>query len=163
MISENMKEGLLKQINFEIFSGYLYMEMANYYEKEGLKGFAHWYEMQSKEEWSHAMRIRTFCFDNDIDVTFEALGKPSANYQNFKEPLVAAYEHEKLITASIHKLYNAAVEEKDARSQLMLAWFVEEQMEEEVTAMDNIRNYELFATCGNGLRHMDSKMGKREG
>ena len=162
MISAKMKDLLLKQINLEMFSGYLYMGIANYYVQEGLKGFAHWYEVQAKEEWSHAMRIRTFCFDNDIEVTFEGIDKPGQSYKDYKEPLVAAYDHEKFITASIDTLYKLAVEEKDARSQLMLAWFVEEQIEEEVNATDNIRNYELFATCGNGLGHLDSKMGKRE-
>lgn len=162
MISENMQKLLNKQINMEIFSGYLYMGMANYYEEQGLSGFAHWFEKQNAEEWDHAMRIRHFCFDNDVPVTLEAIARPEQTYKSFGEPLVAALEHEKLITASIHKMMDVAVKEKDYRTQLMLEWFVNEQLEEEVTASDNIRDFKLFATCGNGLRHMNKKMGSRE-
>ena len=162
MISENMKKLLNKQINMEIFSGYLYMGMANYYEEEGLSGFAHWFVKQAEEEWEHAMRIRHFCFENDVPVTLEAIARPDQTYNGFNEPLVAALEHEKLITASIHKLMDVAVEEKDYRTQLMLDWFVNEQLEEEVTASDNIRDFKLFGTCGNGLRHMNKKLGSRE-
>ena len=162
MISAKMEDLLNKQINMELFSGYLYLGMANYYEEEGLSGFAHWFERQAAEEWDHAMRIRQYCFDNDVPVQLAAIGTPNQTYADFKAPLVAAYEHEKLITTSIHKLVDLAVEEKDHRTKLMLDWFVTEQQEEEVSASDNIRKYKLFVTCGNGLRHLDSKMGSRE-
>lgn len=162
MISQRMQELLNKQINMELFSGYLYLGMANYYEEQGLSGFAHWFEKQASEEYEHAMRLRQYCYDNDVPVTLEAIGRPDQTYADFKAPLVAAYEHEKIITAAINKMVDVAIEEKDYRTKLMLDWFVNEQFEEEVTASDNITNYKLFVTCGSGLRHMDSKMGARE-
>ena len=38
------------QINKEMFSAYLYLDFANFYESKGLLGFANWYKVQAKEE-----------------------------------------------------------------------------------------------------------------
>lgn len=162
MISKKMKDLLNKQINMEYFSAYLYLDMANYYEEEGLSGFAHWYTLQAEEEIDHGMRIRQFCIDNDIPVTFDAIAKPNITYSSHNEPLLEALKHEKEITAAIHSMYDVATEERDYLTMQLLNWFVEEQMEEEVNANDNVRNYELFVTCGGGLHRMNSSMGKRE-
>ena len=43
-------ELLNDQINKELHSSYLYLSFADYYEEEGLEGFANWYEIQAKEE-----------------------------------------------------------------------------------------------------------------
>ena len=37
------------QIRKELYSAYLYLSFADYYEEEGLEGFAHWYEIQTQE------------------------------------------------------------------------------------------------------------------
>ena len=47
-------ELLNDQINKELYSSYLYLSFADYYEEEGLEGFANWYEIQAKEERDHA-------------------------------------------------------------------------------------------------------------
>ena len=53
--------GLLNdQINKELYSAYLYLDMANFYDEKGLDGFANWYEIQAKEEVSDLIIIREF-------------------------------------------------------------------------------------------------------
>ena len=42
------------QVNKELYSAYLYLTFADYYEGRGLKGFANWYMVQVEEEVSHA-------------------------------------------------------------------------------------------------------------
>ena len=46
MLNEKIANLLNEQVNKELYSGYLYLEFANYYADEGLDGFAHWYEIQ---------------------------------------------------------------------------------------------------------------------
>lgn len=48
-MNENVAKVLEEQINKELFSAYLYLTFADYYEERGLKGFANWYEIQVKE------------------------------------------------------------------------------------------------------------------
>ena len=53
-------ELLNDQINKELYSSYLYLSFADYYEEEGLEGFANWYEIQAKEERDHALIFRNY-------------------------------------------------------------------------------------------------------
>ena len=45
-INENVAKVLEDQINKELYSAYLYLTFADYYEDRGLKGFANWYMVQ---------------------------------------------------------------------------------------------------------------------
>ena len=57
-------ELLNDQINKELYSAYLYLSFADYYEEEGLSGFANWYEIQAQEERDHAMIFRNYLHEN---------------------------------------------------------------------------------------------------
>ena len=72
MLSSKLQDALNKQINAELFSSYLYLSMAAYFEAEDLKGMAHWMRMQSGEETAHAMRIFDFINDRDGRVALAA-------------------------------------------------------------------------------------------
>ena len=50
MVSEKMEKALNGQLNAEIYSGYLYLSMASYFEDEDLAGFAGWMRVQAEEE-----------------------------------------------------------------------------------------------------------------
>lgn len=52
-IEKKIGDALNEQINKEIYSAYLYLTFADYYEGRGLKGFANWYMIQVEEELSH--------------------------------------------------------------------------------------------------------------
>ena len=49
------------QINKELYSAYLYLSFADYYEEEGLSGYANYFEIQAQEERDHAMIFRNYC------------------------------------------------------------------------------------------------------
>ena len=53
MVSENMEKALNAQLNAEVYSGYLYLSMAAYFEDEDLAGFANWMRVQANEELEH--------------------------------------------------------------------------------------------------------------
>ena len=57
MVSENMEKALNGQLNAEIYSGYLYLSMAAYFEDEDLAGFANWMRVQAEEELEHGMKF----------------------------------------------------------------------------------------------------------
>ena len=50
MLNAKIAKLINEQVNKELYSGYLYLDFANYYADEGLDGFAHWYEIQAQEE-----------------------------------------------------------------------------------------------------------------
>ena len=53
----NVSSLINDQINNELYSSYVYLDIANYYESKGLDGFANWFEIQAKEELDHALLL----------------------------------------------------------------------------------------------------------
>ncbi len=161
MIKKETASMLVKQINKELHSGYLYMEFANYYEEKNLPGFAHWYVKQAGEEYEHAMKIRHFLIEAGERVTLDAIAEPAKNFSDAKAPLLAGLKHEQYITASINEIYEKALELKDHLTADFLRWFIKEQGEEETNAQQLIDKYEMVGGTGTALYLLDRELGQR--
>ncbi|MBE6469783.1 MAG: ferritin [Coriobacteriaceae bacterium] len=154
-VNEKVSEILEKQINEELFSSYFYLAIADYFEDRGLKGFANWYMIQTKEELDHAMAIRRYLLDNDYTPTLEAIAKPTVHFENDLAALKAGLAHEEHVTECIHNCVHVAHSVHDIRTMRMLDWFVQEQGEEETNARDMITDMELFGGDPKGLFGLD--------
>lgn len=161
MINKKIAAMLNEQVNKELYSGYLYLDFANYYADEGLDGFAHWYEIQAQEERDHAMMMRRYLIDNGIRVTSEAIAKPDKKFDNFVDPLNAGYEHEQYVTSLITDIYNEAFAQKDYKTMQFLDWFIKEQGEEEKNAEDLLKKMKLFGNDAKGLYALNAELGAR--
>ena len=161
MLNEKVAKLLNTQINKEFYSAYLYLDFSNYYEEEGLKGFANWYKVQAQEERDHAMLFIQYMQNNDAKITFEAIEKPAVKIKTNMDVLKAGLEHEEYVTGLIHTIYDAAYEAKDFRTMQFLDWFVKEQGEEETNANDLIKKMELFGTDSKGLYMLDQELAAR--
>jgi ferritin len=161
MLKEKLQKELNKQINKEIFSSYLYLSMAAYFETLSLKGFANWMYIQSQEELTHAMKIFSYVINKGGKVELGALEAPKKEWKNPLDAFEASYEHEKFITKSIDELVTAAIEEKDYATQRMLDWFVNEQVEEESNVTEIIEKIKLAGVQTAGLLFMDKALQSR--
>ena len=161
MLSEKVKTLLNEQINKELYSAYLYLEFSNYYQEEGLEGFANWYYVQAQEERDHAMLMLKYLQNNSCHITLETIEKPDKVMKSLKDPLVFGLEHEQYVTSLIHDIYDAAHEDKDYRTMQFLDWFVKEQGEEEKNAADMISRYDLFGHDPKGLYELDNEYKSR--
>ena len=149
------------QINKELYSGYLYLSFADYYEAEGLKGFANWYLIQAQEERDHALIFRKYLLDNDCPVVLGAIDQPDKKFKDHLGPLEAALEHEKYVTSLINDIMAAAVKAKDYRTQQFLQWFIDEQVEEEENAVEIINKLKMLDGNGYGLYMLDQELAAR--
>lgn len=161
MLNNKIAKLINEQVNKELYSGYLYLDFANYYAGEGLDGFAHWYEVQAQEERDHAMMMRRYLIDNGINVTFEAIAKPDKKLVKLSDPLEAGYEHEQYVTSLINNIYAEAFAIKDFKTMQFLDWFIKEQGEEEKNAEDMIKKYELFGHDAKGLYALNQELATR--
>ncbi|GAE87322.1 ferritin [Acetivibrio straminisolvens] len=161
MLNQEIVKLLNEQLNKELFSAYLYLDMANYYADQNLSGFENWFFVQAQEERDHAMLFRQYLLNNGESVILTEVAAPNEKYNDYKDPLVKAFNHEKYVTDSINKIYEAAMKIKDFRTMQFLDWFVSEQGEEEKNADDNIKKYDLFAGDPKGLYMLDSEMKAR--
>ena len=158
MLNEKIAKLVNEQVNKELYSGYLYLDFANYYADEGLDGFAHWYEVQAQEERDHAMMMRRYLIDNGIRVTFDAIAKPDKKFADLTAPLKAGYEHEQYVTSLINNIYAEAFALKDFKTMQFLDWFIKEQGEEEKNAEDMLKKMELFGHDAKGRYALNQEL-----
>lgn len=160
-MDKNVSALLNDQINKELYSAYLYLDMANFYSAKGLDGFANWYEIQAKEEQDHAMLMYQYLHNNSETVTLEAVAKPDKVFESLMDPLTAALAHEQYVTSLINNIYAAAQAANDFRTVQFLDWFVKEQGEEETNANDLISKMELFGSDPKSLYMLNSELAAR--
>lgn len=160
-IDQKTGDVLNEQINKELFSSYLYLAFADYFEGRGLRGYANYFEVQAKEELDHAMIIRRYLIDNDYPVELGAVAAPKLSAHDDLAILQAALKHEKYVTGSIYDCYKVAKAADDFRSMKLLDWFVKEQGEEETNASDRVTDYELFGSDAKGLYQLDRELATR--
>ncbi|MDF2609943.1 MAG: ferritin [Lachnospiraceae bacterium] len=161
MLNKEVAKLLNEQINKELYSAYLYLDMANYYADQSLNGFENWFFVQMQEERDHALLFRQYLLNNGESVKLTQIAEPDKTYNNFREPLAYALEHEQFVTASINNIYDAAYKNKDFRTMQFLDWFIKEQGEEEKNSDENIKKYDLFAGDPKGLYMLDNELKTR--
>ncbi len=161
MLNKKVSDLLNEQINKELYSSYLYLDMNNYFDKRGLSGFANWYMIQAQEERDHAMLIYKYMQNNDCPIVLGAIAKPDKKFKKDMDVLKAGLEHEEYVTASIHTIYDAAYKVKDFRTMQFLDWFVKEQGEEETNARDMITKMELFGSDAKSLYMLNQELAAR--
>lgn len=150
------------QINRELFSAYLYLSMASYFDSIGLEGFAKWMKIQAKEEFGHAMRIYDYLNDVGERVIFEKIEKPEEDFKSVIDVFEKTLEHEKKITKNIENLYSIAKEKNDYQTEVFLHWFINEQIEEEKQAKLILEKLKKIEGKEHLILMFDKEMGKRE-
>ncbi len=163
MISKTMQDAMNDQINKELFSSYLYLSMAAYFEDKNLPGFSHWMRIQEAEEREHAMKLYDYLLERGGKVTLRAIDAPKTEWSSTLEVAQEVAAHEAKVTASIHALYETALKEKDYPAQVMLQWFITEQVEEEKNAAEIVANLKLIEERGTAVLMLDHRLSKRSG
>ena len=161
MIGKAMQDAMNEQINREFFSSYLYLSMAAYFEVRNLTGFGHWMRLQAEEERGHAMKFYNFILDSGGQVRLKGIDAPATEWKSNLEVAEQVAEHESRVTASIHNLYEIALKEKDYASQIMLQWFISEQVEEEKNAAELVAKLRLIEERGTAVLMLDHRLSKR--
>ncbi|MCX7008652.1 MAG: ferritin [Kiritimatiellaeota bacterium] len=108
MLSKKMQQALNGQINKELSSAYLYLDMAATMAERGLGGFAHWFRVQEGEERGHALKLFDYLVQQSAAVTLEAIAKPSLKDTAPQALVAATLEHERFITSSVNALVDLA-------------------------------------------------------
>jgi ferritin len=162
-MKKEIEQELNKQLNRELYSAYLYLSMAAYFESINLKGFAHWLKIQAKEELGHAMKFFEFINERNGKVVLESVDKPKIDWSSPQEAFKDVYEHEQKITSYIHKLVELARQNNDYATENFLSWFVAEQVEEEAQSYEIYQKLQVCEKSIGGLFNLDHHLGKREG
>jgi len=161
MIDKKIEKALNDQINEELFSSYLYLSMAAYFEDQNWHGFAKWMSLQSKEEYGHGMKIYQYIIERGGRVDLKAIAEPKKEWKGVLNVFEEALAHEEHITKCIYDLTDLAIQSKDHATAGFLQWYVKEQVEEEANATDMVAKLKLVKDAAAGLFILDKEAGAR--
>lgn len=150
------------QIKNELYSAYIYLSMAAYFQAENLSGFARWMTIQAKEEVGHAMKLFGHLTERGARVELQAIDQPQSKFSSAVDVFEKTLAHEKKVTGMINKLYELANKENDYPASILLQWFITEQVEEESTADSILQNLKKIKPDSSAMLMYDQVMKKRQ-
>lgn len=161
MIPEKLNQAMNEQIKNELESAYIYLSMAAYFHSISLDGMAHWMRCQAHEETIHAMKFMDHVQDRGGKVTLLHLDQLKTQWDSPAQAWREAYQHEQFISSKINDLIAIAREVRDYPSEPILAWFADEQIEEEATSSKITDQVEMVGDAKTGLLILDRELGAR--
>lgn len=161
MLADAMQKALNKQMNAELYSAYLYLSMAAYFDALNLKGFSNWMTIQAKEEVSHAMKFYNYINERGARVLMMTIEAPPTDWNSPLRVFEQTLQHEQTVSGLINNLVDQAASLKDHATSQMLQWFVAEQVEEESSAEEILQKLKLIENSKGGLFMLDNELGQR--
>lgn len=161
MINEKIQDAFNDQLNAELYSSYLYLSMAAYFQSLNLEGFANWMRCQAQEEIVHAMKFYNFINERAGRVLLSVIEGPPVGWDSPLAAFEDAYRHEEKVTGLINTLVDLAIQEKDHAANAFLQWFVNEQVEEESSVDAVVHQLNLAGDQGSGLFMIDRELATR--
>jgi ferritin len=145
---------LQRQLNHEYSAAHAYQAISVWCAVRNLKGFAAFFAKQAGEEREHAAKMVEHLLDRGVAADLAALPKPKQDFASVLEVAKQAQAMEQANTRGINAVYEAAVVAKDYPAQVLMHWFINEQVEEEAWCAELIDRVES-ATCAGSLGDLD--------
>jgi len=161
MLNAKIQDALNKQLNAELFSSYLYLSMAAYFESKTLPGMAGWMRVQAQEELMHALKFYGFINQRNGRVALTSVDAPQTEWANPLAVFEQSQQHEKKVTGLINSLVELAAAEKDHATEAFLQWFVNEQVEEEASVLTIVDRLKMVGDSPVAYFMLDSVLGQR--
>jgi len=162
MLSKKMESAINKQVNLEIHSALMYLQMSAHFSQQNLNGFARWMRVQYQEELNHAGKLFDYVLRRDGNITLEAVAAPPKTWRTTLAACEAAYQAEVNNTKQINALMDQAIKENDHATRVILEWFVEEQVEEESSALNLIEQVKMASDEPGAVLLLDRELGARQ-
>ena len=154
-------DAINRQINAELSASYAYLAMSAYCQNQNFLGCAHWFRVQSQEERAHAMKLFDFVLARGGQVELLAMAKPAGSFKSVVQVFEAALKQEQGVGRQIDELYELAFKEKVFAAMAELQWFLTEQVEEEKTAREIVKKFQMVQDDPASLLDLDRELGAR--
>jgi ferritin len=161
MIPKRVRDIINEQIKHELESYYIYLSMVGYFHALNLDGMAHWMRCQAHEEMIHAMKFFDHLINRGETVELLDVKQLKTAWSTPLEAWKDAYGHEQFISAKINGIIKIAREESDFASDTLLAWFSNEQIEEEANTSKVAQQLEMIGEDKHALLMLDRELATR--
>ena len=156
MLSKRIQEALNEQVRIEAQSSQVYLAMASWSEiQPGIDNITAFFYRHSEEERMHMLKLVHFINERGGFAVVPALEQPTITYPSIKHAFQELLKHETMVSESINKLVEIALDEKDYATLNFLQWYVAEQIEEESLARTLNDKLELIGEEKSGLYLFD--------
>jgi ferritin len=152
-------EAIEKQLTHELYAANCYLAMAYWCQVKDWDGFGKFFHRQAGEEREHAGKLLAHLVDRGVLPRIGALPAPRHEFPSLIDIARTALELERTNTAGINAAYAAALQHNDYPVQMMLQWFINEQVEEEAWGEKMVAKVER-ASCGGGSFYLDHHLEK---
>lgn len=161
MIGKKIEDMIVDQINYEMYSAYIYLAMGAYFDSIDLPGFANWMKVQYQEEFFHAKKMYTYLLKKGGRPFYTKMNAPEKDWASPKAVFEHALKHENTVTLRINNIKSAAIEEKDHATSAFYDWFVNEQVEEESSVETIIKKLKFINNSTDGMYMLDKELSAR--
>jgi len=156
MLSKKMHDALNEQIRIEAQSSQVYLAMASWAEiQPGIDNVTAFFYRHSDEERIHMLKLIHFVNDRGGFAVIPTLEQPTLTYPSIIHAFKELLNHEIMVSQSINKLVDIALQEKDYATSNFLQWYVAEQIEEEALARTMNDKLEMIGDEKSGLYLFD--------
>ena len=145
---------LNRQLNHELSAAQSYRALSLWCADQNLKGFAAYFAKQVAEEQEHAEKMTSHLIDRRVLPELTAINAPKQNFKSLLEVAQQAQAMEIANTQGIHAVYEAALAAKDYPAQVLMHWFINEQVEEEAWSTEMVERVQA-ASCAGSLSDLD--------
>ena len=158
MISKTIQQALNAQVTVEAEAAQIYLAMASWAEVKGYEGIAAFFYAQSEEEREHMLKIIHYINERGGSAKISVLKTPDSAFQQVKNLFEKFLEEERMVSSKINSIVDIAIKEKDHATFNFLQWYVDEQVEEESTAMKLLDELNIIGDDRGGLYSFDKHM-----
>jgi ferritin len=145
---------LNRQLNHELGAAHSYQALSIWCAARNLTGFAEFFGKQAEEEREHAEKMIDHILDRGATPQLAALPAPPQDAGSLLDVALKAQEMEQANTRGINAVFEAALAAKDYPAQVLMHWFISEQVEEEAWCAEMVDRVKS-ASCAGGLSDLD--------
>lgn len=145
---------LNRQLNHELSAAHNYQALSLWCAARNFTGFAAFFTRQAGEEREHAGKMIAHVLDRGATPELAAVPAPANEFSSLLDVALRAQAMEQANTKGINAVYEAALAAKDYPAQVLMHWFINEQVEEEAWCTEMIDRVK-GASCAGSLSDLD--------
>ena len=145
---------LKRQLNQELGAAHAYLALSIWCTARNFTGFASFFAKQAGEEREHAEKMIDHLLARGATPELTELPAPKSDHASLLDIALQAQAMEEANTRGIHAVYEAALAAKDYPVQILMHWFINEQVEEEAWCAEMVDRVKC-ASCAGSLSDLD--------
>ncbi|WP_320664419.1 ferritin [Prochlorococcus sp. MIT 1223] len=130
-MEESLIHALYEHITLERSASAQYLALSLWFAERELRGFAKFFEKESREEMEHASSFCKYVVARGQTVVLDQLEKPNQDYVSIQDIISETFQMEVDVTTSLQQIYSMAERSNDARTTVFLDPVIEDQIKSE--------------------------------